>query len=91
MKITVILKNVTDQFHANLAAMQTAEQLEYLFKGSRPYSGLERCISVKIETGQFRDAVEFNALKRQPMDVTLVSEPRKGYRLLTFTCVKAAA
>lgn len=91
MKITVIVKNVTDQFNANLAAMDVVKQLEYLFAGSRPYSGLERCISVKIETGQFRDAVEFNALKRQPMDVTLVSEPRKGYRLLTFTCVKAAA
>lgn len=91
MKITVIVKNVTDVFNANLEAMKVAERLEYLLAKSRPYSGLERSVSVKIETGQFRDAVEFNALRRQPMDVTMVSEPRKGYRLLTFTCTKAAA
>lgn len=35
MKITVIVKNVTDQFNANLVAMETAKQLECLFTKSQ--------------------------------------------------------
>lgn len=64
MRITATVKDVTDAFFDRMATMADAEKLAYLMAKAQPHSGLERCVSVKIGSGQFRDAVEFNALTR---------------------------
>ena len=91
MRITFTASNLTDAFYAPLETMSARERLEYLFRTATKGSGLDHCVKAKIGTGQFRDAVEYNALKRAPMRVTCDGPlPRRGYKLFAFEVERAA-
>ena len=86
MKVTVILKDFSEQFYNGFGdsipaflALSDAEKFEKL----RVMVG-EKRVSMKIESGQFRDAVELNALRKRPHTVSFKLEQRRGYKLATF-------
>jgi len=88
MRVTFILKHLTEAFFAGhgesirgLDNMPDREKFDYLAKYSKNGTG---SVSMKIGSGQFRDAVDLNALLRKPVTVAYKLEPRKGYRLATF-------
>ena len=92
MKVTVILKDFTEQFYAGTECgsivgflnISDADKFEKL----RKMAGEQR-VTMKIGTGQFRDAVELNSMRRGPIDITFKLEPRRGYKLATFEiCAK---
>jgi hypothetical protein len=85
MKITVILKDFTEQFFTGFGEIigfntrTNAEKFEYCKKLHN-----ERRASMKIGTGQFRDAVELNQMIRGKHSIAYKLEPRRGYKLATF-------
>ncbi|MCP3024977.1 hypothetical protein [Cupriavidus basilensis] len=91
MKVTFILKGVTDTFYegrgdaiVGLLNMSDAEKFAYLNKARHDFG-----FSMKIGTGQFRDAVELNQILREAPAFTFTLEPRRGYKLATFQITKA--
>jgi hypothetical protein len=48
----------------------------------------EKRITMKIGSGQFRDAVELNSMLRNPCRFEFKLEPRRGYKLITFEITK---
>ncbi|HEU4376247.1 MAG TPA: hypothetical protein VFS02_22330 [Telluria sp.] len=88
MRITFTLSGLTDDFYSRFLPADPAARLDYLLRESK--GDLRHAIKGKIGSGQFRDAVDFNALRRKPMQI--VSEgplPRRGYNLCTFECTPA--
>jgi hypothetical protein len=90
MKVTVILKDFTEAFYqghgesiVGLLNMDDAAK----FETCRRLAGEKRA-TIKIGTGQFRDAVELNAMRRLPCSISFKLEPRKGYKLATFEFIK---
>lgn len=89
MKVTFTLKDLTDAFYngfgssiVGLLNMPDNEKFAYL---SRKAKEKELKISMKIASGQFRDAVELNQLLRKDnLSYSFKIEPRKGYKLVTF-------
>jgi hypothetical protein len=86
MKVTVILKDFTEAFYqghgesiVGLLNVNDAAKFEACLR----LAG-EKRITMKIGTGQFRDAVELNAMRRNPCTIEFKLEPRKGYKLATF-------
>lgn len=90
MKITVILKDFTEQFFIGFGEivgfnqMADIEKFNYCKKLST-----DKRATMKIGSGQFRDAVEFNSLMRNPCNIEFKLEPRRGYKLATFEITKA--
>lgn len=82
MKVTFILKNLTDRFYDGLSDLSNTDKFWELRKLSA--GDLRHCISMKIGTGQFRDAVDLNEIVKRDHSATFKIEPRKGYRLATF-------
>lgn len=86
MKVTFILKNLTDEFFegtpsgsiVGLMSMSDAEKLKKLLTHQTD------SIKLKIGNGSFRDRVEFNQILRAPRSLSFRLEPRRGYRLATF-------
>lgn len=87
MKVTFILKGLTDAAHATLAAMPDAERFAKLDKWAR--GDLAHCVKEKIGDGSFRDRVDLNAMMRAPVTWAYTLEPRRGYRLATFDVCRA--
>jgi hypothetical protein len=87
MKITVILKDFTEQFYMGTESGSIVGLLKMddfaKFELCRKLAGENRA-TMKIGTGQFRDAVELNAMRRNPCNITFKLENRKGYKLATF-------
>lgn len=83
MQVTVILKDFTDIFYADLAAMSAADQFA---KCQRLHN--DKRVSLKIGSGAFRDAVELNAMRRDNPKIVFNLEPRRGYKLGTFIFTK---
>jgi len=81
MRVTSTLHNLSDSFYAEFALLTPAEQFAKL---NKLRIDLPHCIKVKIEQGQFRDAVDLNSLTKRPHTVTCKIEPRRGYKLATF-------
>ena len=81
MKATATLHDLSDRFYAEFALLTPAEQFVKL---NKLRIDLPHCVKVKIETGQFRDAVDLNSLIKRPHTVTSKIEPRRGYKLATF-------
>jgi hypothetical protein len=93
MKITFILKDLSDQFYNGLRSetkefdivglnnLSNEEKLDYLFKTT--HEGALK-ISSKIGSGSFRDRVEFNQMRRKEMKISYKLENRRGYKLATF-------
>lgn len=88
MKVTAIIKNVSDSFFLGfgdsiqgLNNMTDLEKFNYLMnKGvSSPDT-----VTTKVGGNMFRDKVELNQLRRKPFSLTYKLENRKGYKLATF-------
>lgn len=84
MRVTFIIKNLTDSAHADLAAMSDADRYAKLHKWA--FGDLKHCVSEKIGTSDaFRDKVALNALFRGRVPTfSYKLEARKGYKLATF-------
>jgi len=88
MRVTFTLSNLTDDFYAQFLPGDPAERFAYL---TRQATGdLRHNIKCKIATGQFRDAVELNSIRKGPMTVTCEGPlPRRGYKLFVFDVSRA--
>lgn len=91
MKVTVILRDKTEQFYTGfgesiigLLNMTDAEKFAYLNKRRNDHG-----FSMKIGTGQFRDSVDLNQMLRRPVSYAFKLEPRRGYRLAIFEIAPA--
>ena len=89
IKVTVIIKDVTDAFFEGvgesiigLLNMTDADKFTHLNKQ------LER-FPMKIGNGSFRDKVDLNSMVKGSHNITFKLEPRRGYKLATFTFSKA--
>lgn len=88
MKVTFVVKNLTEKAHTELAEMP--DELRFRTLAKWAFGDLRHCISQKIgSTDQFRDRVELNQIMRAPRFESYKLEPRKGYKLATFEVVKA--
>lgn len=87
MKVTAILKDFSEVFYFGndsgsipaFNAMNESDKWLTIKKLSA-----EKRVPMKINTGQFRDAVELNAIMKKPHTINFKLEPRKGYKLATF-------
>lgn len=89
IKVTVIIRDVTDAFFEGvgdsiigLLNMTDADKFSYLNKRSGRFP-------MKIGNGSFRDKVDLNSMIKGPHTITFNLEPRRGYKLATFTFSKA--
>lgn len=85
IKVTVIIKDVTDAFFEGmgdsiigLLNMTDADKFTYLNKQLARFP-------MKISSGSFRDRVELNSMIKKSHTITFKLEPRRGYKLATFT------
>jgi len=81
MTITAIVKDLSDTYLEKLKAMQPVE----LFNQLHRLKNDNLKITFNIGTGQFRDAVELNQLRRLPHTYSVEWANRRGYKLVTFT------
>jgi hypothetical protein len=88
MKVTAILKDLTDVFYtgnggsiAGFLNKTDKEKFEFLTKGAH---ARDLGIKVKIGNDSFRDKVELNQIIRKDYAIEFKIEPRKGYKLVTF-------
>lgn len=81
MTVTAIVKDLTDTYLEKLKAMEPVELFDKLHQLKQ--DNLK--ITFKIGTGQFRDAVELNQLRRLPHTYNVEWANRRGYKLVTFT------
>lgn len=93
MKVTAIIKNVSDTFFLGfgdsiqgLNNMDDREKFNYLMnKGvTNPET-----VTTKVGGGMFRDKVELNQLRRKDYRLTYKLENRRGYKLATFELLTA--
>ena len=91
MKVTCIMQDFTDEFYTghgdSIIGFNTLTNAEKFDKCKR--LSADKRIKMKIESGQFRDAVELNAMMRSPCNIEFKIEPRRGYKLATFEISKA--
>jgi len=90
MKITFILKDFTEQFYTGNGAsivglLNMPDDAKF---DKLKHMAAEKRITMKIGSGQFRDAVELNSMMRSPCRFEFKLEPRKGYKLATFSITK---
>jgi hypothetical protein len=84
MQTTFIVKNLTEGTLESIAALSPLDAYQKLLKWA--YGDLKHCVSVKHgTTNAFRDRVEWNGLFKGPKPMTFKLEPRRGYKLFTFT------
>lgn len=89
MKVTFILRNLTDRFYngngSSIAGLLNLSDSDKFWELRKLATGdLRHCVSMKVGTGQLRDAVDLNAIVKREHSVSFKIEPRKGYRLATF-------
>lgn len=92
MRCTFILKDFSDAFYAGtesgsvvgLFNMPDEDKFRRLCRMAD-----EKRVTRKIGSGQFRDAVDLNAMLRDPCTFKFSLEPRRGYRLASFEIVRA--
>lgn len=82
MKVTFIIRGLTDYFYDQFNAMADKDKFWELRKLAT--GDLRHCVSMKVGTGQLRDSVDLNAIVKRDHSVSFKIEPRKGYRLATF-------
>ena len=85
IKVTVIIKDVTDAFFegvgesiVGLNNMSDADKFTHLNKHAFGFP-------MKIGNGSFRDRVDLNTMIKRPHTIAYKLEPRRGYKLATFT------
>ena len=87
MRITFILKNISESFMQDIEERLNADKLlAYKYLNEKALkSEYKHLISQKIGDNSFRDRVEWNRLLRTSPTLEAKIEPRKGYKLLTFS------
>ena len=87
MKITFILKNISERFMQDIQGRLDADTLlAYKYLNEKALlAEYKHLISQKIGTGSFRDRVDWNRLLRQSPTLEAKIESIKGYKLLTFS------
>jgi len=95
MKVTFILKDLSEEFYNGFAGiigllnMDNKQKFNYLRELK---CSLAKNITMKIgNSNQFRDVVELNSILRNESTFDFKIEPRKGYKLITFEIVKINA
>lgn len=88
MRVTFILKNLTEKAYEEIGAMADSERYTFLTKWA--FGDMRHCVSVKYGTSNaFRDRVEANGILRGGnAKFQYKIEPRKGYKLATFEISK---
>ena len=91
MRITFILKDLTDAFYegvgesiVGLLNMADADKFAKLNKMAQ-----DKRVKMKIGNDSFRDKVELNQMLRNSCTYVFKLEPRKGYKLATFEIEKS--
>lgn len=88
MQITFIIRDLTESTMQELHAMESRAAFDRLHKWA--FGDLRHCVSIKVGTSNsFRDRVEANTLLKAGCAMAFKIEPRKGYKLATFTLDKA--
>lgn len=89
IRVTVILKDLTEAFYEGFGDsivgfnnLSDADKFEKVRKDPQRFP-------MRIATGQFRDAVELNAMCREPHTIAYQLQPRKGYKVAEFIFSKA--
>lgn len=90
MKVTFILRGLTETFYngngGSIPGLLNLSDSEKFWKLRGQASGdLRHCVKMKVGTGQMRDAVELNAIVKRDHSIAFNIEPRRGYKLATFT------
>lgn len=91
MKVTFILKNLSEEFYTGskyIGGLLTLDNSEKYEKLKNLMSDIPKNIQRKIENGAFRDAVELNSLMKGPHTIDFKLEKRRGYKLATFVFTK---
>lgn len=84
MKVTFIVRDLTAQAIDDLAAMDPRSAYAKLQKWA--FGDLRHCVSVKFgNCDAFRDRVAWNGIFKSACPIAFAIEPRRGYRLVTFT------
>ncbi len=89
MRVTFILKNLTDDAYATLDALSDEDRFAKLTKWA--FGDLKHCVSQKIgPSNSFRDRCDLNDIMKRntPRFEIYKLEPRKGYKLATFEILK---
>ena len=84
MNVTFIIRNLTETTLQELQGMESRAAFDRLNKWA--LGDLQHCVSVKFgPSNAFRDRVEANYLLKAGCSMAFKIEPRKGYKLATFT------
>jgi len=96
IKVTVILKNFTDLFYTGRPSIDDddtgikgfnnrtdADKFAWCAKSAKLPEYSDN-VSIRIGTGQFRDAVELNSMLKRDYSMEYKLENRRGYKLATF-------
>lgn len=86
IKVTVILKDFSAQFYegfGDISGFLNQTNAETFAKCKELHAG--NLAKMKIGNGSFRDQVDLNQMLRRPHRVQCMLEPRRGYKLATFT------
>jgi len=88
MQVTAILKNLSEVFYNgnggsidSFLTKSPREQFEYCNSSQ----GRDLSITMKFGRGSFGEQVDFNRMWKSGQPMTSKIEPRKGYKLVTFT------
>lgn len=83
MQTTFIVKNLTEHTLSELSAMQARDAHDRLARWA--FGDLKHCVSVQYGRGSFGCRVEWNGLYKSNARMDFKVEPRKGYKLFTFS------
>ena len=90
MNVTFIIRNLTEATLQELQGMESRAAFDRLHKWAS--GDLRHCVSVKFgPSNAFRDRVDANSLLKAGCTMAFKIEPRKGYKLTTFTLSKVTA
>lgn len=97
MKVTFIIRNVTDVFYEGrgdavkgINQMDDRERFYYLNRQAT-VGDLRDCVSMKVgRNNSMQDKADLNLMLRKPCTFDYKLEPRKGYRLATFEIKEVA-
>ena len=89
MKVTFILRNLSDAFYygngSSITGLLNLSDSDKFWELRNQASGdLRHCVKMKVGSGQLRDSVDLNAIVKRDHNVSFKIEPRKGYKLATF-------
>ena len=90
MKVTFILRNLSDAFYngngSSITGLLNLSDSDKFWELRNQATGdLRHCVKMKVGTGQLRDYVALNAIVKRNHSVAFKIEPRRGYKLATFT------